>query len=109
MKFIPQVIPGLFLITPDLHQDERGVFRRSFCETEFAKHGIEFGVKQGNISHNFKKHTLRGFHYQIYPSYESKIISCVTGSLYNIVLDLRKKSKTYRQWVSLEISDIYNP
>ena len=104
MNFIPQKIDGLFLILPNLHDDERGVFRRSFCKEEFEKSGVKFDALQGNISENFNIHTLRGFHYQSSPSNESKIISCVTGSLFNIVLDLRKKSNTYKQWSSLEIN-----
>ena len=104
MKFISQFIPDLFLIVPDLHQDERGVFRRSFCVDEFAEHGIDIDVKQGNISENYKKHTLRGFHYQLPPSNESKVISCVTGALYNVVIDLRKNSETFHKWAALEIS-----
>ena len=103
MKFISQHIKDLFLIIPDLHMDERGVFRRSFCKEIFEKNGVNFNSLQGNISENFNKHTLRGFHYQCSPSVESKIITCVTGALFNIVLDLRKKSKTYKQWSSLEI------
>ena len=103
MKFISQKINDLFLIIPDLHSDERGVFRRSFCKDIFEKNGVNFNSLQGNISENFNKYTLRGFHYQSSPSDESKIITCVTGALFNIVLDLRKKSKTYKQWSSLEI------
>ena len=103
MKFISQHIKDLFLIIPDLHSDNRGVFRRSFCKEIFEKNGVNFNSLQGNISENFNKHTLRGFHYQSSPSDESKIITCVTGALFNIVLDLRKKSKTYKQWSSLEI------
>ena len=106
MKFFKQKIDGLCLIKPALYKDERGVFRRSYCEDEFAKQGINFTVKQGNISENYKKHTLRGFHYQISPSIESKVISCVTGSLYNVVIDLREDSKTYHEWFALEISSI---
>jgi dTDP-4-dehydrorhamnose 3,5-epimerase len=104
MKFVPQIIPGLVKIIPELHKDERGVFRRSFCQKELSQHGINFEVKQGNISENFKKHTLRGFHYQVQPTFESKILSCITGSLYNVVIDLRKSSKTFQQLVVLEIS-----
>ena len=104
MNFISQNINDLSLINPDLHIDERGVFRRSFCKEELRKNGINFNALQGNISENFNKHTLRGFHYQSSPSNESKIISCVTGSLYNIVLDLRKESSTYKKWSSLEIN-----
>jgi len=106
MNFLKQSIEGLFLIKPDLHQDDRGIFRRSYCESEFEENGIKFTPRQGNISENFKKHTLRGFHYQISPSDESKVITCVTGSLYNVVIDLRKDSKTRYQWVALEISSI---
>jgi len=104
MKFIEQSIPDLFLICPDIHKDDRGVFRRSFCKTEFLQHGIDFDVKQGNISVNYMKHTMRGFHYQVSPSKESKVISCVTGALYNVVLDLRKNSTTYQKWAALEVS-----
>ena len=104
MNFISQKINGLFLIIPDAHSDERGVFRRSFCKEIFEKNGLSFNVLQGNISENFNKHTLRGFHYQSSPSNESKIISCVTGSLFNIVLDLRRNSNTYKQWCAIEIN-----
>ena len=64
MKFKRQKIRDLRLIIPDLHEDNRGIFRRSFCESEFLSEVISFKVKQGNISQNFKKHTMRGFHYQ---------------------------------------------
>ncbi len=104
MKFISQNISDHFLIISDLHHDERGVFRRSYCRDEFTQHGIDLDVMQGNISENYKKHTMRGFHYQLPPSNESKIISCITGALYNVVLDLRKISITYKQWVALEIT-----
>lgn len=104
MKFIAQNIPDVFLIKPKLHQDNRGIFRRNFCQEELLKNNIDFVVKQGNISENFKQYTLRGFHYQSYPSQEAKIISCVTGKIYNVVLDIRQKSKTYKQWVIITIS-----
>jgi dTDP-4-dehydrorhamnose 3,5-epimerase len=104
MIFTPQKISDLFLISPDLHSDDRGVFRRSFCKVELEKNGIYFNVMQGNISENFSEHTLRGFHYQAFPSNESKIISCITGSLHNIVLDLRRESSTYKKWIALEIN-----
>jgi len=104
MNLVSQSIPGLIKIIPDIYKDKRGVFRRSFCQQELEQNGIKFDVKQGNISENFKKHTLRGFHYQIAPTFESKILSCITGSLYNVVIDLRKKSKTFRKSVVLQIS-----
>lgn len=106
MKYLPQIIPGLLKFVPEIHADERGVFRRSFCQKELAQNGINFEVKQGNISENFKKHTLRGFHYQIEPHLETKIITCVTGNLYNVILDLRKNSKMYKKWIAIEISAV---
>ena len=65
---------------------------------------ITFQVKQGNLSDNSRMHTLRGFHYQQVPTQEAKLLACVTGAIYNVVLDLRKKSKTYQQWEGIEIS-----
>ena len=113
MRFIEQQIKGLYLIKPNTHEDNRGVFHRSYCEDELKQVGINFKVKQGNISENFNKHTLRGFHFQKPPSKESKIISCVTGALFNVVIDLRRDSKTYHQSVILSISshikEDYNP
>ena len=106
MRFIKQSIKDLRLILPELHEYDRGIFRRSFCKSELLSEGVDFEVKQGNISQNFKKHTMRGFHYQVAPSEESKIITCVTGALYNVVLDLRKDSETYSEWVALNISSV---
>lgn len=103
MNFIKQEIPGLFLIDHDLHKDDRGVFRRTFCKDEFLKAGIDLSVVQGNISENFRKLTLRGFHYQVEPSRESKVITCVSGSIYNVVIDLRDKSPTQYNWQALQI------
>lgn len=95
MRFEKQKISDLFLITPELHSDHRGVFRRSFCENEFKEVGLHFNVVQANISENHSKHTLRGFHYQKYPSNESKLISCISGSIFNVVIDLRDDSETF--------------
>ena len=96
MNFQPLKIPGLLVSIPEIHQDERGRFHRSFCENELAKSGITFQVKQGNFSDNLRMHTLRGFHYQQVPTQEAKLLACVTGAIYNVVLDLRRKSKTYQ-------------
>ena len=104
MNFQPLKIPGLLVSIPEIHQDERGRFHRSFCENELAKSGIHFQVKQGNLSDNLRMHTLRGFHYQQVPTQEAKLLACVTGAIYNVVLDLRRKSKTYQQWEGIEIS-----
>lgn len=106
MKIENYSIQGLVVIYPEMHLDERGRFHRSFCMAEFSKHGISFQVKQGNLSDNFLKHTLRGFHYQKPPTEESKIFACVSGSIYNVVLDLRPTSDTFLQWNTIKVSDV---
>jgi dTDP-4-dehydrorhamnose 3,5-epimerase len=104
MKFEELDIKGAFLIHAEPFEDERGVFRRNFCEKEFAEHGIATTVAQANISENKYKHTLRGFHYQVAPFGESKTMTIMKGRIYDIIVDLRKESDTYLKWVSLELS-----
>ena len=104
MKAIEQNLSGVVLMVPDVFRDERGAFRRNFCTKQLADMGINFTALQGNISENPQQYTMRGFHYQRLPSTESKIITPVTGCLHNVVVDLRKSSVTYLNWVSIEVS-----
>ncbi len=104
MKFLEQKIKGVFIIEAEPFIDERGVFRRHFCQNEFSEYNIDSIVKQANISENKYAYTLRGFHYQIEPYQEAKTISCLRGSIYDIVVDLRPKSSTFMQWISFDIS-----
>lgn len=104
MIFHKQKLEGVFIIEPTLVVDNRGTFRRHFCQNEMAAQGIDFSVKQGNISENTKKFTLRGFHYQNPPFGEDKTISCVSGEIFNVVIDLRENSSTYLQWESFNLS-----
>lgn len=104
MKFRELDIAGAWLIEPELFSDERGVFRRHFCSEEFANHDIETSVMQGNVSENPHLYTLRGFHYQLAPHAEGKTISCFSGALYDIIVDLRPESKSFLQWVAVTIN-----
>jgi dTDP-4-dehydrorhamnose 3,5-epimerase len=97
-------IKGAFIIISEPFEDERGVFRRNFCQKEFAAHGIVTSIAQANISENRYKHTLRGFHYQVSPHGEGKTMTILKGRIYDIILDLRKGSKTYLKWDSIELS-----
>ena len=106
MIFTETKIRGAFIIEPELLTDFRGFFMRSFCKEEFEKHGLETSIVQCNISYNEKKGTLRGLHYQSPPYEEVKIVSCTKGAVYDVILDLRKNSKTYCQWVSIELTDV---
>ena len=103
MIFKKQKIEGVHLILPESHEDERGVFRRHFCAKEFSDNGIVNKVEQANISENKSKYTLRGFHYQVNEHQEGKTISCISGKIYEVVLDIRKSSSTFKQWVSFEL------
>ena len=105
MIFSETMIKGVFIIEPELQKDDRGFFARSFCKEEFQKHGLDIDIVQCNISYNKKKGTLRGMHYQVPPFEEAKIVSCTKGSIYDVVVDLRKESLTYCQWVAIELSD----
>ena len=104
MKFIEQKLKGVFLIESEPFIDDRGAFRRHFCQKEFSEHGISNIVKQANVSENNFAYTLRGFHYQLPPFSEGKTLSCLKGSIYDIIVDLRPDSPTYLQWVFFELS-----
>ena len=105
MKFIEQKIKGVFLIEPQPYKDERGIFRRHFCAKEFSDNGLADIVKQANVSENNFAYTLRGFHYQVAPYGEGKTLSCLKGSIYDIIVDLRKESETYLEWISFNLDE----
>ncbi len=104
MKFIEVGLEGVWLIEPVAFADDRGIFRRHFCAEEFAAHGLSSMAVQGNISENLHKGTLRGFHYQLPPFAEAKTLSCITGAVYDIVVDIRLNSPTFMKWMAFEIS-----
>lgn len=105
MIFIKNKIKGVFLIKPEPFKDKRGIFRRIFCQKEFKKNNLVNIIRQANISENKFRYTLRGFHYQTNPFGEDKTLTCVKGSIYDIVVDLRPKSKTYMKWCSFQIDE----
>ena len=106
MKFYEQKISGIFLIEPEPFKDERGIFRRHFCDDEFKSNGIVSNVKQSNISENKFAYTLRGFHYQIQPYGEGKTLCCLKGEIYDIIVDLRENSTTYMKWIGFNLNDM---
>lgn len=105
MQIKEQKIKGVFLIKPKLFEDKRGIFRRSFCSLTLDSQKINSKVVQENITVNYKKGTLRGFHYQKKPYEEDKTVTCIKGEIYDVVLDLRKSSKTYLSWQSCTLSE----
>lgn len=103
MIFSPIGIEGSFLIRPKLFEDERGVFARVWCGQEFAKQGLASHMSEGNASRTARQGTVRGLHYQAPPHAEAKLVRCTKGAIYDVVLDLRSQSPTYRQWRGIEL------
>jgi len=104
MIFTETELKGVYLIETEPLEDDRGFFARTFCREEFAKYGLNPQVAQCNLSYNRKKGTLRGMHYQIAPREEAKLVRCISGAIYDVIVDLREDSTTYCQWLSLELS-----
>jgi dTDP-4-dehydrorhamnose 3,5-epimerase len=106
LLFSETKLSGVFIIEPEPQRDERGYFARTWCEREFQEHGLDSRVAQCNVSYSAKKGTLRGMHYQIAPRGEAKLVRCVRGAIYDVVIDLRPLSSTFRQWIGVELSDV---
>jgi len=104
MRFVEQPLAGVFRIELERHRDERGSFARSFCEAELAAAGLHTHFPQGNVSWNRTKFTLRGMHYQAAPHGEVKIVSCTSGAILDVVVDLRRGSASYLRWHAVELS-----
>lgn len=86
-------------------EDDRGAFSRFFCRKKLSSLGIVFKPKQVSFVTNFEKHTLRGMHFQLHPNSEQKIVSCLRGSIWDVVVDIRKNSESYRKWFAIELSE----
>lgn len=105
MKFQPLPLEGAFLLELEPLVDDRGFFARTYCAEEFRAHGLNSHLVQCSLSFNKQKGTLRGMHYQAKPHEEVKLVRCTRGAIYDVILDLRIDSSTYRQWVAVELSE----
>jgi len=105
MIFKETELKGAYIIELEKLEDERGFFARSFCQREFQEHGLNMHIVQCNVSYNKKKWTLRGMHYQAKPFEEDKLVSCIKGVTYDVIIDLRPKSTTLGEWFASELSD----
>lgn len=104
MIFTETPLRGAFIITPELLADERGFFARTWCEREFCAHGLNPRLTQCNISFNRKRGTLRGMHYQAKPYEEAKLVRCTMGAIYDVIIDLRPQSPTFRQHIAVVLT-----
>lgn len=104
MKFSETPLNGAFVVELQEVSDDRGFFARAFCAREFEEHGLKPVVAQINLSFNERKGTMRGLHYQQAPATEAKFMRCISGAIYDVIVDLRPDSPTYRQHFGLELS-----
>ena len=103
MQFTETHLPGVFVIDLDRHEDDRGWFARAWCREAFAAQGLSVDLAQCNLSHNARRGTLRGMHFQKNFA-QGKYLSVLKGEIFDVALDLRKKSKTYGKYFSINLS-----
>jgi len=101
MIFDETKLPGAFEIRLEPRSDERGFFARTWCQREFEAHGLKARLVQCSLSFNARKGTLRGMHYQATPCAETKLVRCTKGAIYDVVLDLRPQSTTFKKWIAV--------
>ncbi len=104
MIFRETKLADAYVIDPERLEDDRGFFARTWCTREFAQKGLNQRIVQCSVSYNQRKGTLRGMHYQERPYAEAKLVRCTMGAIYDVIIDLRPNSLTYRQWVAVELT-----
>lgn len=104
MKFFETKLKGAYIIDLERLEDERGFFARTFCKNEFSEYGLHSNWVQSSISFSIKRGTLRGMHYQVAPYEEAKLVRCTMGAIYDVIVDLRPDSNTFKQWTGVELA-----
>ena len=104
MKFYQTSLSGLWLIDLELRQDERGFLARTYCENEFAEHGLNTHWPQCNLTLTKKRGMIRGMHFQADPKPEIKLIRCSAGAIFDVLVDVRPDSPTYGRWEAFELT-----
>lgn len=104
MIFVETKLAGAYLVELEPYEDERGFLALSWSEKQFAARGLESRLVECNVSFNRKKGTLRGMHYQEAPHGQVKLVRCTRGAVFDVIIDLRPSSPTFKQWVSAELS-----
>jgi dTDP-4-dehydrorhamnose 3,5-epimerase len=105
MIFTETKLKGAFIVEIKQLKDERGFFGRSWCRKEMEEHGLNGNVVQANTSLTLNKGTIRGMHYQKHPYEETKLMRCTKGAIYDVIIDLRKDSPTFKQWLGVELTE----
>ena len=108
MQFKELELQGAYLVSTEPRRDDRGSFERSFCANEFKNHGLNSVMVQSNLSKSAKKHTLRGMHFQQNGAEEAKLVRCIKGKIWDVIIDIRPSSKTYCKHFGVELTDSNN-
>lgn len=103
MKIEPLRVAGAFRLEPQVFTDDRGHFKRLFSTAEFSAAGLETSIAQINNSHTAKAGTIRGLHYQMQPFGEVKILNCLRGRIFDVIVDVSAASPTFGQWCGIEL------
>ncbi|MEZ4592544.1 MAG: dTDP-4-dehydrorhamnose 3,5-epimerase [Chloroflexota bacterium] len=106
MIFTKTALQDAVIVDIQAHADERGFFGRTWCQEEFAAQGLDPNLAQCSISYNRQKGTLRGMHLQLPPFAEAKLVRCVQGAIYDVIIDLRTDSPSYMQWIGVELTAV---
>jgi dTDP-4-dehydrorhamnose 3,5-epimerase len=104
MTFHETPLPGAWLLEPERIEDERGFFARTFCRDELAKRGLDPSVAQCSVSYNHRRGTLRGLHFQSAPHEEVKLVRVTHGAVWDVIVDLRPDSPTFKHHFSVVLS-----
>jgi dTDP-4-dehydrorhamnose 3,5-epimerase len=104
MKFTELELRGAFVVDIEPHRDDRGFFARTWSEAEFLEHGLTAAISQCSVSYNERKGTLRGMHFQAAPDAEVKVVRCLAGAIWDVIVDLRPSSPTFKKWSATELS-----
>ena len=105
MIFSETKLKGAFLIEPERKEDQRGFFARTWCQQEFEDHGLNSKLVQCSVSFNNKKGTLRGMHFQVAPFEETKLVRCTKGEIFDVIIDLRPDSQTFKKYFSVLLNE----
>ena len=104
LQFEPIALPGAWVVHVEPREDERGSFARTWCRSEFDAHGLMSTLAQVNTAHTRRANTIRGMHYQTDPHEEAKLVRCIRGAIWDVIIDLRPDSQSYLRWAGVNLT-----
>ena len=105
MIFREATLPGAYVLEPERMDDHRGFFARVWCKRELQEHGLKGELVQSNVGFSYRRGTLRGLHFQKSPHAEVKIVRCTRGAIFDVIVDIRPESPSYKRWFGVELNE----